>query len=135
MIIIQHISIEHRAFYKVLSWDLYYSYSLSMTYIYLLTTAKYTISQMITTYYLTTSLNSNSYINYDFALLKQLLKANKISSNVTKTEIVIFRSKYKSIIKHMNFRISSQRVHLSSKVRYLGVTLQENLGWEQTLIL
>ena len=135
MIIIQHISIEHRAFYKVLSWDLYYSYSLSMTYIYLLTTAKYTISQMITTYYLTTSLNNNSYINYDFALLKQLLKANKISSNVTKTEIVIFRSKYKSIIKHMNFIISSQRVHLSSKVRYLGVTLQENFGLEQILIL
>ena len=135
MIIIQHISIEHRAFYKVLSWDLYYSYCLSMTYIYLLTTAKYTLSQMITTYYLTTSFNNNSYINYDFALLKQLLKANKISSNVTKTEIVIFRSKYKSIIKHMNFIISSQRVHLSSKVRYLGVTLQENFGLEQILIL
>ena len=33
----------------------------------------------------------------------------------------------------MNFRISGQRVHLSSKVRYLGVILQENLEWEQHL--
>ena len=33
----------------------------------------------------------------------------------------------------MNFRISGQRVHLSSKVRYLGVILQENLEREQHL--
>ena len=33
----------------------------------------------------------------------------------------------------MNFRISGQRVHLSSKVRYLGVILQGNLEWEQCL--
>ena len=33
----------------------------------------------------------------------------------------------------MNLRISDQRVHLSSKVRYLGVVLQENLEWEQHL--
>ena len=33
----------------------------------------------------------------------------------------------------MNFRISGQRLHLSSKVRYLGVILQENLEWEQHL--
>ena len=32
---------------------------------------------------------------------------------------------------HMNFRISGQRVHLSSKARYLGVILQENIEWEQ----
>ena len=47
--------------------------------------------------------------------------------------IVIFRPKYKSIIKHMNFRIGDQRVHLSSTVRYLGVILHENPVWEQHL--
>ena len=63
----------------------------------------------------------------------QWLKANKISLNPTKSEIVIFRPKHKNITKHMNLRISDQRVHLSSKVRYLGVVLQENLEWEQHL--
>ena len=72
----------------------------------------------------------NSCINHELALLIQWLRANKISLNATKTEIVIFRPKHKSIAKHMNFRI---RAHVSSKVRYLGVILQENLEWEQHL--
>ena len=73
----------------------------------------------------------NSCINHDLALLIQLLKANKINLNLTKSEIGIFRPKQKSRTKHMNLRISGQRAHLSSKVRYQGVILQENLEWEQ----
>ena len=46
----------------------------------------------------------------------------------------MFGPKQKSITKHINFRISGQRVHLSSKVRYMGVILQENYEWEQHLI-
>ena len=45
----------------------------------------------------------------------------------------MFGPKQKSITKHMNFRISGQRVHRSSKVRYLGIILQENYEWEQHL--
>ena len=45
----------------------------------------------------------------------------------------MFGPKQKNITKHMNFRISGQRVHLSSKLRYLGVILQENYECEQHL--
>ena len=50
-------------------------------------------------------------------------------------EIAIFRPKHKSLTKNMNFRISNQRVHLSSKVGYLGVVLKEYLEWEHLNIL
>ena len=72
-------------------------------------------------------------MNHDLLLLIKWLRANEISLNRTKTEIVIFRPKHKSRTKHMNFRISGQRVHLSSKVRHLGVILQKYLEWKQNL--
>ena len=31
--------------------------------------------------------------------------------------------------KHLNFRISGQKINTSSKVRYLGVILEEHLDW------
>ena len=41
----------------------------------------------------------NSLINHDLALLVQWLRANKISLNTSKTEIVIFKPKHKIITK------------------------------------
>ena len=46
----------------------------------------------------------NSLINHDLALLVQWLRANKISLNTSKTEIIIFRPKHKIITKHLNLK-------------------------------
>ena len=73
----------------------------------------------------------NTLINHDLALLVQWLRANKISLNTSKTEIVIFRPKQKTINKHLNFRISGEKINLSSTVKYLGVILQEHLEWKK----
>ena len=72
----------------------------------------------------------NTLINHDLALLVQWLRANKISLNTSKTETVIFRPKQKTINKHLNFRISGEKINLSSTVKYLGVILQEHLEWK-----
>ena len=62
----------------------------------------------------------NKLINHDLSLLK-------ISLNTSKTEILIFRPKGKSITKHINFRITGKKINTSSTVNYLGVLLHEDL--------
>lgn len=71
----------------------------------------------------------NRQVNHDLSLISHWLKANKISLNTTKTEIIVFRPKQKQITKHLNFRINGQKINTCSSVKYLGVILQENLEW------
>ena len=69
----------------------------------------------------------NKQVNQDLALICRWLRANKISLNTSKTEIIIFRPKQKQITKHLNFRISGQTINTCSKVRYLGIILEQHL--------
>ena len=72
----------------------------------------------------------NKLINHDLSLLVQWLRSNKISLNTSKTEILIFRPKGKSSIKHFNFRIIGEKINTSSTVNYLRVLFHENLQWQ-----
>ena len=72
----------------------------------------------------------NKLINHDLALLVQWLRSNKISLNTNKTEILLFRPKGKTITKHLNFRISRERIKTSTTVKYLGIPLHEHLNWQ-----
>ena len=72
----------------------------------------------------------NMYINHDLQLLCHWLRANKLSFNADKTEIVIFRSKMNKITKHLNFRISGQNIYPTTHLKYLGIYLDEHLSWE-----
>ena len=76
----------------------------------------------------------NKYINHDLFQTVQWLTANRISLNVNKTELIIFRSKNKSITKHQNFRISGQKINPVNKAKYLGIYLDEHLTWNFQLI-
>ena len=71
----------------------------------------------------------NKFINRDLVLINEWLRANTVSLNTTKTEIIIFRAKNKRITRHLNFRIIGQKVKPWTKVKYLGVILQEHLEW------
>ena len=51
------------------------------------------------------------------------------SSNASKTEIILFRPKIKTITKHLNFRISGQKVNIVKQTKYLGIYLNEHLTW------
>ena len=70
------------------------------------------------------------HINHDLKLLNIWLRADKMSPNASKTEIILFRPKSQSnITKHLNFRISGQYIGRISEVKYLGLILNEFLSW------
>ena len=73
--------------------------------------------------------NLNKHMNRDLKLVVEWIRANKLSLNTSKTELVIFKSRNKTITKNLNFRISGQKIQPTSQVKYLGVTLQDDLHW------
>ena len=73
----------------------------------------------------------NKHINHDLSLIVQWLRANKISLNADKTELVIFSPKRKQITKHLNFRISGQKIEISTRVKYLGIQIDQHLNWNE----
>ena len=73
----------------------------------------------------------NKHINLDLSLIVQWLGANKISLNADKTELVVFSPKRKQITKHLNFQISSQKIEISTRVKYLGIQIDQHLNWNE----
>ena len=71
----------------------------------------------------------NKHINRDLELVVEWIRANKLPLNTSKTELVIFKSRNKTITKYLNFRISGQKIQPTSQVKYLGATLQDDLHW------
>ena len=75
--------------------------------------------------------NLNQIVNFDLSNLVQWLRANKISLNVNKTEIVVFRSPTKQIYKNLNFRLSGQKIEPNRCTKYLGVIIDKHLPFNK----
>ena len=75
--------------------------------------------------------NFNKTVNFELSNLVQWLRANKISLNVNKTEIVVFRSLTKQISKNLNFRLIGQKIEPKHCTKYLGVIIDENLSFNE----
>ena len=75
----------------------------------------------------------NKHINRDLKFVVPWIRANKLSLNTGKTKIVIFKSRNRKISKHLNFRISGQKIVPVDSVKYLGLTLQSDLHWKMHL--
>ena len=74
--------------------------------------------------------NINKRINHGLKLLKTWLRANSISLNASKTEIILFKPKsHANINKQLNFSIKGERAEKINKVKYLGVVFNELLEW------
>ena len=54
----------------------------------------------------------------------------KISLNVKKTELVIFKHKKKKLECPVRIKLSRKILYPSNSVKYLGVKIDENLDWE-----
>ena len=72
----------------------------------------------------------NKLVNLDMKNLATWLNANKISLNVQKTELVIFKNKKKMLVKPIKIKLSGQRLYPTDNVRYLGIKIDENLTWK-----
>ena len=66
-------------------------------------------------------------INKDLFNLSNWLKANKLSLNVKKTELVIFRSKKLKIDSSFKFKLNGKRLVPTKSLKYLGAPLDEHL--------
>ena len=69
-------------------------------------------------------------MNKDLKRLFKWLCANKISLNVAKTEVIIYRSKNKKIDHELKLKLNGKVLHISEKVKYLGVILDCFLSWD-----
>ena len=77
----------------------------------------------------------NKHINHDLKLLNTWLRAKRTSLNATKAEIILFGPKFRAnLTKHLNFRISGQRVEKINEVKYLGLVVNEFLEWKTQFI-
>ena len=73
----------------------------------------------------------NKKFNHDLSNLVQWLRANKILLNISKTEIIIFKSHSKQITKHLNFRLSGQKIIPKNHTKYLGIIIDEHLTFKE----
>ena len=71
----------------------------------------------------------NKYINLDMKNLTYWLNANKISLNVEKTELVIFKHKNKKLECPIRIKLSRKRLYPNS-IKYIGVKIDRNLNWK-----
>ena len=73
----------------------------------------------------------NKRMNIDLKLLVHWLKANKIGLNADKTEAILFKTPRKKLNFELKLKLNGKRLLFSSCVKYLGITLDENLSWTQ----
>ena len=70
----------------------------------------------------------NKYVNLDLKNLTYWLNANRISLNVKKTELVIFKRQMKKLDSPIKIKLSCKRLYPSKSVKYLGIKIDENLN-------
>ena len=71
----------------------------------------------------------NRLVNFHMKHLSVWLNANKISLNVQKTELVIFKQKRKKLDHETKIKSNRKRLYPTPSVKYLGVKIDENLNW------
>ena len=75
----------------------------------------------------------NKQVNYDLKNLSNWLKANKISLNVGKTELVLFTSSKKQLDCDLKIKLNGKRLYETDSVRYLGIQIDKRLTWKQQI--
>ena len=71
----------------------------------------------------------NKHLNIDLRLLCNWLKANKISLNCSKTELIVFRHPNKQINYDLKIKINGKKLVPSKFVKYLGILIDPHLNW------
>ena len=73
----------------------------------------------------------NKDINYDLKQLVHWLNANKISLNVGKTELVLFKPKKKKVDYDLKLKLNGKKLVQTSSVKYIGIKIDSNLNWKE----
>ena len=73
--------------------------------------------------------NLNKLVNHDMKHLNNWLSANKISLNVEKTELVIFKTPRTVLLDEIKIKLSGKRLYPSNSLKYLGMKIDRFLHW------
>ena len=65
----------------------------------------------------------NKYVNLDMKNLTDWLNANKISLNVQKTELVIFKHQRKNLDGEVKIKLNRKRLYPTDSVKCLGIKI------------
>ena len=71
----------------------------------------------------------NKAVNFDLKNVTNWFNANKISLNVSKTELILFKSKMKKLDFDLKLKLDGKILHPTKSVKYLGINIDENLTW------
>ena len=69
-------------------------------------------------------------VNLDLRFLCRWLKANKISLNTSKTEVLLFRHPNKCINYDLKIKIDGKKIIPSKFIKYLGIIIDCHLNWQ-----
>ena len=72
----------------------------------------------------------NKLVNTDLKHLVNWLNANKISLNIKKTEMVIFKSNQKKFEGDLKIKLCGKRLYHTESIKYLGVKIDTSLSWQ-----
>ena len=72
----------------------------------------------------------NKLVNTDLKHLVNWLNANKISLNIKKTEMVIFKSNQKKFEGDLKIELCGKRLYPTESVKYLGVKIDTTFSWQ-----
>ena len=75
----------------------------------------------------------NKQVSYDLKNLSNWLKANKISLNIGKTELVLFTSSKKQLDCDLKIKLNGKRLYETDSVRYLRIQIDKRLTWKQQI--
>ena len=75
----------------------------------------------------------NRYVNYYLKNLANWLKANKVSLNVAKTELVLFTSPKKQVDSDLKIKLNGKRFYEKDSVKYLGIQIRKRWIWKQQI--
>ena len=73
----------------------------------------------------------NKQVNQDLKNVTNWLQANKICLNVSKIEVVLFKSSRKLTDVPLKLELNGKRLYPTNSVKYLGININENLTWKQ----
>ena len=73
----------------------------------------------------------NKFVNFDLKILSNWLNANKISLNISKTELITFKPRIKTVDFDLKLELNAKRLDPTKSVKYLGITIDESLTWNE----
>ena len=71
----------------------------------------------------------NKAVNFDLKNVTNCFNANKISLNVIKTELILFKPRMKKLDFDLKLKLNDKRLYPTESVKYLGIKIDENLTW------